>query len=280
MQIIKNPKELQDTMLDLKKQGKKVGFVPTMGYLHDGHVSLIRCAKSQNDVVVVSIFVNPLQFGKNEDLDRYPRDFERDKSICEKEGVDYLFYPDYKDMYPEGFQTYVEVVELSKGLCGDYRPGHFKGVATVVLKLLNIVCPDNAYFGKKDYQQLKVIERMVKDLNLPINIVGCPIVRETDGLAMSSRNNYLSKEERQSATYIYKGLLEGKKLFQSGEKDPKRIKEAVVETIKKAPLLKEIQYVEIVDKDSLKPKEVVEPGDVIAVAVFIGNTRLIDNMEL
>ncbi|WP_028950891.1 pantoate--beta-alanine ligase [Sulfurihydrogenibium subterraneum] len=280
MQVIKNPKQLQDTMLELKKQGKKIGFVPTMGYLHEGHISLIKCAKKENDIVVVSIFVNPLQFGKNEDLGKYPRDFERDKSICEKEGVDYLFYPDYKDMYPESFQTYVEVVELSKGLCGDYRPGHFKGVATVVLKLFNIVCPDNAYFGKKDYQQLKVIQRMVKDLNVPVNVVGCPIVREPDGLAMSSRNTYLSNEERQSATYIYKGLLEGKRLFQSGERDSEKIRQAVIDTIKKAPLLKEIQYVEVVDKDSLKPKKVAESGDVIAVAVYIGNTRLIDNMEL
>lgn len=280
MQVIKNPKQLQDTMLELKKQGKKIGFVPTMGYLHEGHTSLIKCAKKENDIVVVSIFVNPLQFGKNEDLDKYPRDFERDKSICEREGVDYLFYPDYKDMYPEGFQTYVEVVELSKGLCGDYRPGHFKGVATVVLKLFNIVCPDNAYFGKKDYQQLKVIQRMVKDLNVPVNVVGCPIVREPDGLAMSSRNTYLSNEERQSATYIYKGLLEGKRLFQSGERDAEKIRQAVIDTIKKASLLKEIQYVEVVDKDSLKPKKVAESGDVIAVAIYIGNTRLIDNMEL
>lgn len=280
MQVINNPKQMQDLTLSLKKEGKRIGFVPTMGYLHEGHLSLIRCSKKENDITVVSIFVNPLQFGKNEDLDRYPRDFERDKTLCQKEGVDFIFYPDYKDMYPEGYQTYVEVVELSKGLCGDFRPGHFKGVTTVVLKLFNIVCPDNAYFGKKDYQQLKVIERMVKDLNLPVNVIGCPIVREPDGLAMSSRNSYLSKEERDSALFIYKGLIEGKKLFESGEKNSKKIKEIVIDTIKKAPLLKEIQYVELVDKSSLKPKETAEKGDIIAVAVYIGNTRLIDNIEL
>ncbi len=280
MQVIKNPNQMQNLMFSLKKEGKKIGFVPTMGYLHEGHLSLMRCSKKENDITVVSIFVNPLQFGKNEDLDRYPRDFERDKSLCEKEKVDFLFYPEYKDMYPEGFQTYVEVVELSKGLCGDFRPGHFKGVTTVVLKLLNIVCPDNAYFGKKDYQQLKVIERMVKDLNLPINVIGCPIVREQDGLAMSSRNTYLSVDERQSALFIYIGLMEGKKLFEMGEKDSQKIKQAVINTIKQAPLLKDIQYVELVDKDTLKPKQKAEKGDIIAVAIYIGNTRLIDNIEL
>lgn len=280
MKVITSPNQMQNLMLSLKKESKKIGFVPTMGYLHEGHLSLIKCSKKENDITVVSIFVNPLQFGKNEDLDRYPRDFERDKNLCEKESVDYIFYPDYKDMYPEGFQTYVEVEQLSKGLCGDYRPGHFKGVATVVLKLFNIVNPDNAYFGKKDYQQLKIIERMVKDLNLPIKVVGCPIVREKDGLAMSSRNTYLSPEERQSAIYIYKGLTEGKKLFEIGEKNNQKIKQAVIDTIKKAPLLKEIQYVELIDKDTLKPKEIAEKGDIIAVAVYIGKTRLIDNIEL
>ncbi len=280
MEVITSPKLMQETIISLKRQGKKVGFVPTMGYLHEGHKSLIRCSKKENDITVVSIFVNPLQFGKNEDLDRYPRDFERDRNICQEEGVDYLFYPDYKDMYPEGFQTYVEVTELSKGLCGDFRPNHFKGVATVVLKLFNIVNPDNAYFGKKDYQQFKIVERMVKDLNLPINVVGCPIVREPDGLAMSSRNTYLSKEERESALFIYKGLLEGKKLFESGEKDSEKIKQAVYQTINKAPLVKNIQYIELVDKDTLKPKKFAEKGDIIAVAVYVGNTRLIDNIEL
>lgn len=280
MKIITDIKKMQNIALQLKKEGKKIGFVPTMGYLHEGHLSLIRCAKKENDIVVVSIFVNPLQFGKNEDLDKYPRDFERDRLLCENEGVDFLFYPSYEDMYKEDFQTYVEVVELSKGLCGSYRPGHFKGVTTVVIKLFNIVCSDNAYFGKKDYQQYKIVSKMVEDLNIPVKIVGCPIVRESDGLAMSSRNKYLSESERQSATFISKGLFEAKKMFEKGITDPNKLKEKVREIISLAKDLKEIQYIEIIDKDSLKPVEKTKKGDIIAVAVFIGNTRLIDNIEL
>jgi pantothenate synthetase (EC 6.3.2.1) len=279
MEVITNPSQMQNLMLSLKKQGKKIGFVPTMGYLHEGHLSLIRCSKKENDITVVSIFVNPIQFGVNEDFGRYPRDFERDKSLCEKENVDYIFYPSYEEMYPDGFQTYVEVAELSKGLCGDFRPGHFKGVATVVAKLFNIVCPDNAYFGKKDFQQLKVIQRMVKDLNFPVNIVGCPVVREPDGLAMSSRNKYLSDEERESALYISKALFEAKRMFEDGITDPNLIKEKVRQIISQAKHLKEIQYVEIVDSNTLKPVDKVKKSDVLAVAVYIGNTRLIDNIE-
>jgi len=279
MEVITNPSQMQTLMRSLKKQGKKIGFVPTMGYLHEGHLSLIRCSKKENDITVVSIFVNPIQFGANEDFGRYPRDFERDKSLCEKENVDYVFYPSYEEMYPDGFQTYVEVVKLSKGLCGDFRPGHFKGVATVVAKLFNIVCPDNAYFGKKDFQQLKVIQRMVKDLNFPVNVVGCPIVREPDGLAMSSRNKYLSDEERESALYISKALFEAKRMFEDGITDPNLIKERVRQIISQAKHLKEIQYVEIVDSNTLKPVDKIKKSDVLAVAVYIGNTRLIDNIE-
>jgi len=279
MEVITNPGQMQTLMLSLKKQGKKIGFVPTMGYLHEGHLSLIRCSKKENDITVVSIFVNPIQFGANEDFGRYPRDFERDKSLCEKENVDYIFYPSYEEMYPDGFQTYVEVAELSKGLCGDFRPGHFKGVATVVAKLFNIVCPDNAYFGKKDFQQLKVIQRMVKDLNFPVNVVGCPVVREPDGLAMSSRNKYLSDEERESALNISKALFEAKRMFEDGITDPNLIKERVRQIISQAKHLKEIQYVEIVDSNTLKPVDKVKKSDVLAVAVYIGNTRLIDNIE-
>ena len=279
MEVITNPGQMQTLMLSLKKQGKKIGFVPTMGYLHEGHLSLIRCSKKENDITVVSIFVNPIQFGANEDFGRYPRDFERDKSLCEKENVDYIFYPSYEEMYPDGFQTYVEVAELSKGLCGDFRPGHFKGVATVVAKLFNIVCPDNVYFGKKDFQQLKVIQRMVKDLNFPVNVVGCPVVREPDGLAMSSRNKYLSDEERKSALYISKALFEAKRMFEDGITDPNLIKERVRQIISQAKHLKEIQYVEIVDSNTLKPVDKVKKSDVLAVAVYIGNTRLIDNIE-
>ena len=279
MEVITNPGQMQTLMLSLKKQGKKIGFVPTMGYLHEGHLSLIRCSKKENDITVVSIFVNPIQFGANEDFGRYPRDFERDKSLCEKENVDYIFYPSYEEMYPDGFQTYVEVAELSKGLCGDFRPGHFKGVSTVVAKLFNIVCPDNAYFGKKDFQQLKVIQRMVKDLNFPVNVVGCPVVREQDGLAMSSRNKYLSDEERKSALYISKALFEAKRMFEDGITDPNLIKERVRQIISQAKHLKEIQYAEIVDSNTLKPVDKVKKSDVLAVAVYIGNTRLIDNIE-
>ena len=279
MEVITNPGQMQTLMLSLKKQGKKIGFVPTMGYLHEGHLSLIRCSKKENDITVVSIFVNPIQFGANEDFGRYPRDFERDKSLCEKENVNYIFYPSYEEMYPDDFQTYVEVVELSKGLCGDFRPGHFKGVSTVVAKLFNIVCPDNAYFGKKDFQQLKVIQRMVKDLNFPVNVVGCPVVREPDGLAMSSRNKYLSDEERESALYISQALFEAKRMFEDGITDPNLIKERVRQIISQAKHLKEIQYVEIVDSNTLKPVDKVKKSDVLAVAVYIGNTRLIDNIE-
>jgi pantothenate synthetase (EC 6.3.2.1) len=279
MEVITNPSQMQNLMLSLKKQGKKIGFVPTMGYLHEGHLSLIRCSKKENDITVVSIFVNPIQFGVNEDFGRYPRDFERDKSLCEKENVDYIFYPSYEEMYPDGFQTYVEVAELSKGLCGDFRPGHFKGVATVVAKLFNIVCPDNAYFGKKDFQQLKVIQRMVKDLNFPVNVVGCPVVREPDGLAMSSRNKYLSDKERESALYISKALFEAKRMFEDGITDPNLIKERARQIISQAKHLKEIQYVEIIDSNTLKPVDKVKKSDVLAVAVYIGNTRLIDNIE-
>jgi pantoate--beta-alanine ligase len=279
MEVITNPSQMQNLMLSLKKQGKKIGFVPTMGYLHEGHLSLIRCSKKENDITVVSIFVNPIQFGANEDFGRYPRDFERDKSLCEKENVDYIFYPSYEEMYPDGFQTYVEVAELSKGLCGDFRPGHFKGVATVVAKLFNIVCPDNAYFGKKDFQQLKVIQRMVKDLNFQVNVVGCPVVRESDDLAMSSRNKYISDEERESALYISKVLFEAKRMFEDGITDPNLIKERVRQIISQAKHLKEIQYVEIVDSNTLKPVDKVKKSDVLAVAVYIGNTRLIDNIE-
>ncbi|EEP61258.1 pantoate--beta-alanine ligase [Sulfurihydrogenibium yellowstonense] len=279
MEVIINPSQMQNLMLSLKKQGKKIGFVPTMGYLHEGHLSLIRCSKKENDITVVSIFVNPIQFGVNEDFGRYPRDFERDKSLCEKENVDYIFHPSYEEMYPDGFQTYVEVAELSKGLCGDFRPGHFKGVSTVVAKLFNIVCPDNAYFGKKDFQQLKVIQRMVKDLNFPVNVVGCPVVREQDGLAMSSRNKYLSDEERKSALYISKALFEAKRMFEDGITDPNLIKERVRQIISQAKHLKEIQYAEIVDSNTLKPVDKVKKSDVLAVAVYIGNTRLIDNIE-
>ena len=277
---IKSIEEMQKIAKAYKRNGKTVGFVPTMGYLHEGHVSLIRCAKKENDIVVVSIFVNPLQFGKNEDLDKYPRDMKRDLTICNNEGVDMVFTPSYEEMYPEGFQTYVIVEELTKGLCGDYRPGHFKGVTTVVAKLFNIVKPDRAYFGKKDYQQFKVIQRMVKDLNMDIEVIGCPLIREKDGLAMSSRNKYLSPEERQSALSLSQALFKAKETFEKGERNPETLKQIIEDIILSQPKVREIQYIEIIDPETLKPKDKLEKGDVIAIAVFVGDTRLIDNIEL
>ena len=278
--LVRKIKDMKDTVKRLKKEGKTVGFVPTMGYLHEGHISLIRCSKKDNDITVVSIFVNPIQFGKNEDLDRYPRDLDRDMEICKKEGVDYLFYPSVDEMYPEGFSTYVQVEGITERLCGAFRPGHFKGVTTVVNKLFNIVQPDRAYFGEKDYQQLKVIQRMVKDLNMDVEVIGCPLIRERDGLALSSRNKYLTPEERKSALSISKALFNAKKMFENGEKDPEKVIDEIKKIISSQPLVKEIQYVEVVDPETLIPKKRLEKGDIIAVAVFVGNTRLIDNIKL
>jgi pantoate--beta-alanine ligase len=277
MRIIRSIKEMQAISEALRRTGKRIGFVPTMGYLHDGHISLVKCAKKENDVVVMSIFVNPTQFGPNEDFERYPRDIKRDSEIAGKEGVNYLFVPETSEMYPPAYSTYVEVENLTRGLCGDRRPGHFRGVATVVTKLLNIVQPHRAYFGKKDFQQLKVIERLVKDLNFDVEIVGCPIVREKDGLAKSSRNIYLSPEERKSAISLYGTLKLAKKLFESGETNPQKIKSEMERFILSHSLVKKIDYVEIVDANLLKPVKSLKEGDLIALAVFVGNTRLIDN---
>ena len=278
--LVKSIEEMKQIVKKLKKEGKSIGFVPTMGYLHEGHISLMRCSKKDNDITVVSIFVNPIQFGVNEDLDRYPRDLERDLQICKKEGVDYVFHPSVEEMYPEGFSTYVIVEGLTEGLCGAYRPGHFKGVTTVVNKLFNIVQPDRAYFGEKDYQQLKVIQRMVKDLNMNVQVIGCPIVREPDGLAMSSRNKYLSPEERKAALSLSKALFKAKELFESGETDINKIRKEMEKIILSHPEVKEVQYIEFVDAETLKPKEKLEKGTVIALAVFVGNTRLIDNIKV
>lgn len=277
MRVVRSVKEMQAISRSLFKTGREVGFVPTMGYLHEGHLSLVRRARSENDVVVVSIFVNPTQFGPNEDYERYPRDEKRDRKLLEEEGVDYLFIPSVSEMYPEGYSTFVEVLGLTEGLCGAKRPGHFRGVATVVTKLLNIVFPTRAYFGEKDYQQLQVIKRLVRDLNIPVEVVGCPIVREEDGLAMSSRNTYLSPEERESALSLYKGLELAEELFESGERNPEVIKKRVEEFILSHPKVEKIDYVEIVDPENLKPVKEVKKRDVIALAVFVGKTRLIDN---
>jgi len=213
MEVIQKPEEMQKRSLELRSQGKTIGFVPTMGYFHEGHLSLMRRARQECDVVVVSIYVNPLQFGPREDFNRYPRDLQRDLKMAEEVGVDIVFAPKDEDMYPEGYQTFVEVTELTRSLEGFYRPGHFRGVTTVVAKLFNIVLPHKAYFGEKDFQQLRVVQRMVRDLNFPVEIVPCPTVRETDGLAMSSRNTYLNTEERRAATVLYRALKAADELF-------------------------------------------------------------------
>jgi pantoate--beta-alanine ligase len=276
MEVIESISEMKNLVKEWKRQGLSIGFVPTMGYLHEGHLALVRKVKELSDRVVVSIFVNPIQFAPGEDYQRYPRDLERDKALLEKEGVDVLFSPKAQEMYPPGFQTYVEVKELSSGLCGRYREGHFVGVATVVLKLFNIVQPDIAVFGEKDYQQLKVIQRMVQDLNLDVKIISHPTVREEDGLAMSSRNTYLSPEERKSAIALYKALNLAEELINQGERRVATLKEKLKEFIESFPYTK-VQYVEFVHPETLKEVERVDEPTLLALAVFVGKARLIDN---
>ncbi|KRQ86740.1 Pantothenate synthetase [Caloramator mitchellensis] len=279
MEVIRSVKEMKNKINEVKLNGKSVGFVPTMGYLHDGHKSLIEYARRENNVVVVSVFVNPTQFGPNEDFERYPRDEERDKKICMNAGCDIMFIPDKDDMYGDNYSTYIDVFNLTEGLCGASRPGHFRGVATVVTKLFNIVKPDRAYFGQKDAQQLAVIKRMVKDLNMDVEVIGCPIVREDDGLAMSSRNTYLNQDERKQALVLYKSLKLAEKMINEGERNANKIKEEMINLIKTAKDAK-IDYVEFVDVENLKPVEIVEGEVLIALAVKIGKTRLIDNMTI
>ncbi|MER3401645.1 MAG: pantoate--beta-alanine ligase [Thermoflexus sp.] len=255
------------------------GFVPTMGYLHEGHLSLIRRARAENDHVAVSIFVNPTQFGSHEDYNRYPRDLERDLRLLEPLQVDLVFVPSVEEMYPPGFQTWVIVEELSRPLEGASRPGHFRGVATVVAKLFNIVQPDRAYFGQKDAQQAVVIRRMVRDLNFPVEIVVCPTVREPDGLAMSSRNTYLSPQERQAATILFRALQAAKARYEAGERDGERLREAMREVLRGEPLAR-VDYVSVADPETLEELSRVEGPALLSLAVYIGNTRLIDNLLL
>ena len=277
MNIITTVEGVRKQVKEWRKEGLTVGLVPTMGYLHEGHKSLIDKAVAENDRVVVSVFVNPIQFGPSEDLASYPRDLERDAELCEKAGANVIFHPEDSEMYFDDFCTYVDMDDLTKGLCGKTRPTHFRGVCTVVSKLFHIVAPDRAYFGQKDAQQLAVIRRMVRDLNFDLEIVGCPIVREEDGLAKSSRNTYLSAEERKAAVVLHKGLTEGEKLLEAGEKDAAKVIAAVREVIEKEPLAK-IDYVELVDWNTLKPVNTVEDTVLVAIAVYIGKTRLIDNV--
>ncbi len=276
MKIVKTVDEVREIVANWRKEGLSIGLVPTMGYLHEGHQSLIKKASEQNDRVIVSDFVNPMQFGENEDFDSYPRDIERDSEICEVAGGDVIFNPEISEMYSEYFSSFVNMNTLPNGLCGKSRPIHFKGVCTVVAKLFNIVCPDRAYFGQKDAQQLAIIKRMVSDLNFNIEIIGCPIIREEDGLAKSSRNTYLSQEERQAAVILSRSLKVGKKLIEDGEKDAKKVIAAITAEIEKEKLAK-IDYVEIVDMNMLQPVTEINGPILTAIAVYIGKTRLIDN---
>ena len=276
MEIVTTVKEVRDRVKAWKKEGKQVGLVPTMGYLHEGHKSLIDKAVAENDAVVVSVFVNPMQFGPTEDLASYPRDLEADAKLCEAAGASLIFHPEPEEMYADGFCSYVDMNGLTTELCGKSRPIHFRGVQTVVLKLFHIVTPDRAYFGQKDAQQLAVIRRMVKDLNVDTTIIGCPIIREADGLAKSSRNTYLSEKERQAALVLNHSLKAGKALVDAGETRASVIKSAITAEIEKEPLAK-IDYVDVVDFDTITPVETLTGSILVAIAVYIGKTRLIDN---
>ena len=275
MKIVGTIKEVREQVKEWKKQGLSVGLVPTMGYLHEGHQSLMEAARKDNDKVVVSIFVNPMQFGPTEDLATYPRDLNHDAALCEKVGVDLIFHPEPEEMYEKDFCSFVDMTGLTEGLCGKTRPIHFRGVCTVVNKLFNIVTPDRAYFGQKDGQQLAVIKRMVRDLNMDIEIIGCTIVREEDGLAKSSRNTYLSPEERKAALILSKTVALGKELAKT-EKDANKVVEAMKKNIETEPMAK-IDYVEAVDALSMAPVEKLDGPCMLAMAVYIGKTRLIDN---
>jgi len=267
---------MQSFSTSLRMDGKKIAFVPTMGYFHEGHLSLMKEAKKMADCLVVSIYVNPTQFGPKEDFSKYPRDLDRDLKMAESVNVDVIFYPPDKEMYPANYQTHVDVEKVTQNLCGMSRPGHFRGVATVCNKLFNIVKPDFAVFGKKDFQQFVTIERMVDDLNMDIQIIGSPTVRESGGLAMSSRNKYLNKDERKSALTLFKALKLAQKLYSNGEKKSSVIITEVEKLIKRASFTA-IDYIKICDTRTLKDDDKIKNQSVIALAVKVGNTRLIDN---
>lgn len=278
MEVITSAKVMQEQALAWKKAGKIIGFAPTMGFLHDGHMSLYARATKENDVVVGSIFVNPIQFGPTEDFADYPRDLAKDKDLCESQGVDCLFIPEVSEMYPQDFDSYVNVQGLDKYLCGACRPGHFRGVATVVLKLFNICQPDRAYFGQKDIQQLTILQKMVKDLNLPVEICRVPILREKDGLAISSRNVYLSSDEREQAPGIYAALCVAQTLIDNGEREAAKIIEQAVAVINGKVSLGVIDYLEIVGAKTLCPLKILQGDVIMAVAVKLPHARLIDNI--
>jgi pantoate--beta-alanine ligase len=277
MRIISSVKEIREAVRTYREKECKIGFVPTMGYFHEGHISLIKTSLLNNDITIASIFVNPTQFGEIEDYDRYPRNMERDIEIARDNDVDIIFTPSVEEIYPDGFKTKVIVKELTEKLCGKYRPGHFDGVCTIVSKLLNIIRPDNAYFGQKDAQQFIVIRRMVKDLNIDANIVVCPIIREKDGLAMSSRNIYLKSEERKASVLISRALFEAENKIKDGERDVTEIIREIKNILDKSALIKP-QYIEAVDTDTLENISVIKGRILLAIAAYVGNVRLIDNI--
>jgi pantoate--beta-alanine ligase len=279
MEIIKTIPEMKDYSKKLRKAHKLIGLVPTMGYLHEGHLSLVKRSCEENDETVVSIFVNPTQFGTGEDIASYPRDLERDSNML-KNYAQVVFTPEAEEMYPKNFSTFINVEHLTENLCGRFRPGHFRGVATVVAKLFNIVSPSKAYFGKKDYQQFRVIERMVKDLNLDIDVVPCEIVREPSGLALSSRNVYLSDREKGDAVVIHRSLVKGKEMIQKGERNPHKIIQHIQELLQSKGSLKKIDYVSVVDSLTLEDVKEISGNVVILTAAYFGRARLIDNIEV
>lgn len=277
MEIIRNVEEMVNKIRIVKNEGKSIGFVPTMGFLHNGHRSLIDEARKNNEIVVVSVFVNPTQFGPTEDFEKYPKDEKMDSELCATAGCDYLFMPHQEEMYGKSYNTYIDVFGLSEGLCGSTRPGHFRGVCTVVLKLFNIVKPNKAYFGQKDAQQLAVIKRMVIDMNIDLEVIGCPIIREIDGLAISSRNTYLCAAERLQALVLSSSLKRAKELIVDGQIDVLTIREEMIKVINTAKDSL-IDYIEFVDSKTLKPVMEIQGEVLVAIAVKIGKTRLIDNM--
>lgn len=276
LKIVHTIREVREYVSQWKNEGLSVGFVPTMGYLHEGHQSLIKKSVEENERTVVSIFVNPMQFAPTEDLESYPRDLNADAQVCEKTGADLIFNPEPEEMYKNGFCSFVDMIGPTAELCGKSRPIHFRGVCTVVSKLFNIVMPDKAYFGQKDAQQLAVIKRMVTDLNIPVEIIGCPIIREADGLAKSSRNTYLNEEERKAALILSKTVFMGQELIKGGLRNSKELIALMKKNIESEPLAK-IDYVEVVDFDNISIKDTISDNTLIAMAVYIGKTRLIDN---
>lgn len=276
MKVVGTVREVRELVKQWKREGLTVGFVPTMGYLHEGHGSLITKARENNDKVVVSIFVNPMQFGPTEDLESYPRDLEKDSKYCESLGADLIFHPEPEEMYHDDFSSYVDMSVLTEELCGLSRPVHFRGVCTVVNKLFNIVQPDRAYFGQKDAQQLAIIKHMVQDLNMDVEVIGCPIIREEDGLAKSSRNTYLSSEERQAALILSKTIKMAEELIAGGEKDANTLVAKMKANIETEPMAK-IDYVKAVDGLTMQQVDEIKAPTLIAMAVYIGKTRLIDN---